>query len=525
MKSITLAFLLWVSAQALPATLQIQPPSDGPAAIRVAAGGDLQAALNRARPGDIIELAAGATFVGNFVLPRKDLNRYITVRTASSPGLPDATGRVGPEHSGKLARIQSSNAAPAITTEPGAHHWRLMLLEIGPTTSVSGDVVVLGDGTVAQSNEMTPHDLIVDRCYIHGDPERGQKRGIALNSASTTVTGSYISDIKSPSQDAQAIAGWNGPGPFLIENNYLEASGENFMLGGARPNTPGLIPSDVVFRRNHVGRPPSWQDERWGVKNLFELKNARRVLVEGNLFEHNWVDAQPGYAIVLTPRGERGTAPWATVEDVTFRYNVVRNVSAVFNLLARDDAGASGTMRRVRIADNVLHSIDRQRWGGNGVFLQIGGGPIDVVVEHNTILNTGNIISAHGGTREEPSTAVGFVFRNNITVHNATGVIGTGRSVGNDSLSAYFPGAQFVRNVLAGGSASRYPGDNFFPDLNRFAQQFVNYEGRDYRLRSDSEFRRAGSDGADLGANFIALARTMGARAREWLGLTPAPAL
>ena len=229
---------------------------------------------------------------------------------------------------------------------------------------------------------------------------RGQKRGIALNSASTTVVGSYISDIKSKTQDAQAIAGWSGPGPFLIENNYLEASGENFMLGGATPASSGLIPSDVVFRKNHVTRPAAWRDQGWVVKNLFELKNARRVLVEANLFETHWAGAQPGYAIVLTPRGERGAAPWAVVEDVTFRYNVIRNVAAVFNLLARDDAGPSGSAQRIRIADNLIHGVDRQVWGGNGTFLQVGEGPSELIVEHNTIIQTGNIITAYGGSTD-----------------------------------------------------------------------------------------------------------------------------
>src|SRR6185436_6052648 len=157
-----------------------------------------------------------------------------------------------PSHSGKLARIQSANGSPTLRTAPGAHHWRLMLLELGPNGSAGGDILVLGDATTAQAGDSMPHDHVVDRCYIHGDAARGQKRGIALNSASTIVVGSYISDIKSTSQDAQAIAGWSGPGPFLIENNYLEASGENFMLGGALPAVNGLVPSDLVFRRNHV---------------------------------------------------------------------------------------------------------------------------------------------------------------------------------------------------------------------------------------------------------------------------------
>jgi len=522
MKSIAFVLLLGLAGQALPVTLQVPPAAEAaeaPATIRVAAGGDLQAALDRASGGDVIELASGATFTGTFVLPVKSGQRYTILRTAATPGLPDASMRVGPSHAGTLARLQSPDASPTLRTAPGAHHWRLMLLELGPNGTAAGDILVLGDASVAQSGESTPHDLVVDRCYIHGDPARGQKRGIAMNSASTIVTGSYISDIKSTSQDAQAIAGWNGPGPFLIENNYLAASGENFMLGGALPATQGLVPSDLVFRRNHVTRPAAWRSEKWNVKNLFELKNARRVLVEGNLFENHWVDAQPGYAIVFTPRGEHGAAPWATVEDVTFRYNIIRNVSAVFNLLARDDGGASGTLRRVRISDNLILRVDREAWGGNGAFMQIGEGPSELVVEHNTIMHSGNVLTMYGGPKDAPSTGERFVFRNNIAPHNANGVIGQGSAVGADSINAYFPAAVFLRNVLAGGRASRYPGDNLFPGMDRFTQQFVNYAGGDYRLKPDSEFRRAATDGADLGVNFIELVRAIGARAREWLGL------
>jgi hypothetical protein len=144
-----------------------------------------------------------------------------------------------------------------------------------------------------------------------------------------------------------------------------------------------------------------------------------------------------------------------------------------------------------------------------------------VVVEHNTVLQSGNLITAYGGTRTDPSAAEGFVFRNNLAFHNATGVIGEGRAVGTATLTAFFPGAIFDQNVLAGGSSARYPGGNLFPDVGRFEQQFVNFARGDFRLRPDSEFRRAASDGGDLGVNFVALARALGARAREWLGIGP----
>src|SRR5687768_12829296 len=56
-------------------------PSTGQT-IQVGAGGDLQAALNSAQPGDVVSIAPGATFVGNFTLPKKAGDGWITVRSA-----------------------------------------------------------------------------------------------------------------------------------------------------------------------------------------------------------------------------------------------------------------------------------------------------------------------------------------------------------------------------------------------------------------------------------------------------------
>ncbi len=52
------------------------------ATIVVRADDDLQAAIERARPGDTLLLEAGATFTGNFVLPDKGGTRPILIRSA-----------------------------------------------------------------------------------------------------------------------------------------------------------------------------------------------------------------------------------------------------------------------------------------------------------------------------------------------------------------------------------------------------------------------------------------------------------
>jgi hypothetical protein len=446
-------------------------------AIRVPDGGDLQGAINAARPGDVILLAPGARYTGNFVLPRTPdlIQSFITIRTESD-ALPRPGERITPLAVGTLALIQSANSDAALRTAPGAHHWRLEALEFGPTKNGAGTIIALGDAS--QTRADIPHDLVLDRLYIHGDAAVGQKRGVALNSASTSILNSHIADIKTAGADTQAIAGWNGPGPFVIENNYLEAAGENVMFGGGDPSIEGLIPTGITIRRNHIARPAAWRLERWSVKNLFELKNAADVIVDGNLFETHWGGGQPGYAIVLTPRNQDGTAPWSTVERVQFTNNVVRDVAAGVNISGNDDRHPSGTAREITIANNLFLDIDGKAWGGPGDFLQIGRGPVDVRVEHNTVQHTGRMVSIYGKQPIE-----GFVFRHNVLRHNAYGVMGDNASPGALTFERYLPGATFTNNVIAGGDRKRYPGGNQFIAADALDAQFAT-AGRGQRDES-----------------------------------------
>ena len=108
-------------------TRHVPPPGE---IVRVHAGDDLQAALDAAQPGDQVMLDAGATYTGNFVLPKKTGEGTIVVRPRRLVGLPEGH-RAGPEDALAMARIRTPNAAPAVTTAPGAHNWRFIGIEFG----------------------------------------------------------------------------------------------------------------------------------------------------------------------------------------------------------------------------------------------------------------------------------------------------------------------------------------------------------------------------------------------------------
>jgi FG-GAP-like repeat len=468
------------------------------AIISVPAGGDLQAALNNAQPGDTIVLEPGATYVGNFILPSKGGSSFITVST-SPAGLPGDGARISPAHAASLAKLRSpSNGGSAVQTAPGAHHWRLVLLEF-LSADGAGDIITLGDGSSAQSSlSPVPHDLVVDRCYIHGEPGLPQKRGIALNSASTTVTGSYIADIKAVGQDSQAICGWNGPGPFTITNNYLEAAGENIMFGGADPSIPNLVPSDITIANNAIAKQLAWRSSAWSVKNLLELKNARRVSIQGNTFDYNWQAAQSGFAILFTVRNQDGACPWCQVEQVTFANNVLRHSGSGINILGSDDILNRPSLRtnHITIFNNLFVDLDGQNWGGNGYFLQLVNGPQDVTVDHNTIIQD----HSFGILNLDLAPAPRFTFTNNLARHSQYGIIGSGYGPGTGTIAFYLSDSSIVKNVIADADPNKYPAGNIYPTSAAFRAQFVSYDAGNYKLVGNSPWRRAGTDGLDLGA-------------------------
>ncbi|MBS1788279.1 MAG: hypothetical protein JST85_11175 [Acidobacteria bacterium] len=483
-------------------------PSKGQV-IAVGENGDFQAALNRAMPGDVITLKAGAVFKGNFTLPAKKGTSWIVIRSSTPDAdLPPPGTRLSPKQAAMLPKIVTPNSDGAILTAPGAHHYRLLGLEISVQSGVKTNygIIKLGDGSNAQrSLEQVPTDLVIDRCYVHGNPTGDISRGIALNSARTAIINSYISEIHGVGLDTQAICGWNGPGPFQIVNNYLEAAGENFMLGGADPKIANLIPSDIEFRRNHLFKPLSWKSgdssyagTHWTVKNSFELKNAQRILVEGNVIENNWADGQEGFAIVIKSVNQEGSAPWSVTRDVTFVNNIVRHSGAGVNLLGRDPNQPGDVMQRVLIANNLWEDIDGSHWGKtHGRFLQISGAP-EVVVDHNTVFHTGAVIT----TYDVPSQ--NFVFTNNLCAHNEYGVKGDGTAPGSNTLNKYFPGAVFAGNVLSGGSNASYPKGNFFP--KSLAEVCVlDRNGGDLRFTLLKPYKAQGTDGKDFGCDLVTL--------------------
>lgn len=470
------------------------------ATVTVPANGDLQAAIDSARPGDTIELQSGATYTGHFTLPARasSSSAFITIRTAGPDAVPDGV-RIGPAQAPALAKLRSPDRGTVLATSPGAHHWRVMLIEV-LATGVRGDLITLGDGSRAQSMEsQIPHDLVLDRVYVHNtDPMQDLRRAIALNSASTVITGSYIVDVRDSGADSQAICGWNGPGPFSITNNYVEAAAENILFGGADPAVPNLVPSDITISGNHFSKPIAWRGQHWVVKNLLELKNARRVTITSNLLEYSWQAGQTGYAVLFTVRNQDGGCPWCEVRDVLFEKNLVRHAGGGVQILGTDNVHPSGLTQSLVIRNNVFADIDNQRWGGNGYAMLVIGGPKKIAIDHNTI------VQEHGSglIQVEGPPITEFSFTNNIAWHHDYGFMGADHGPGNDTIATFFPGSRITNNVIAGGDSQRLPPGNRTPPAEDVCKELMACDSGDYRLKPNSSWRSAGIEHSQLGADW-----------------------
>jgi hypothetical protein len=347
----------------------------------------------------------------------------------------------------------------------------------------------------ATSVSQIPEQIILDRVFIHGNATQAIQRCLMLNSRRSAVINSWLSDCHEKGTDAQAIIGWAGPGPFKIENNYLEGSGENVLFGGADPSVEGLVPSDITFRRNYVARPTSWNGV-WSVKNLFEIKNAQRVLVEENIFENNWLDGQTGFAIVLKSANQGGRCNWCVAQDLTIRSNLIINSPGAFNIMDIQalNGGTAIPANDILIENNIFQDVAQSTQPGKRVLFQLLGTTRNVQIVHNTGFTDDKITLFDGA----PTS--GLVIRDNLFSRGTYGVFGGNVGEGTRALAQYAPDGVFQGNVVVAAPVSQYPAGNSYP-TSTMSVGMLDYAGGNFSLSSGSPYYTAGTGGSTPGAS------------------------
>jgi Right handed beta helix region len=465
--------------------------------LTVAAGGNLQAALNEAELGDTIVLEAGATFTGRFTLPNKTTGSgWIYVVSSQLASLPSPGQRVGPNDAVNMPKIVSKAYENALVTVANSHHFRFVGIEFAPVAGGALYALVV-IGNLDTSPATLPHNIVFDRCYVHGDPTVNDRRGIEMDGAYVAVVDSYISDFQEAGFDSQGLWAFNTTGPLQIRDNYIEAAGENVMFGGADSREAALVPANIEISNNYFFKPLSLLATKNTIKNLLEFKSAKQVLVTGNVFQNNPLSAQNGFAILITPRNG-GNAPWSVTSDIAITNNTLINVGSGFNVAGQDNNHPSLLTERILIRDNLVGVTGLN--GADGRALQFLAGGNDYTVDHNTIINSApNSTVAFADSNRGKIT--NFVFTNNLATRTAWGFFGSGVGEGTRPLNTYFTDWTFSKNVLVGRPAGSYPAGNFFP-TEVAAVGFANYAGGNYLLSADSPYKSAATDGTSIGVDF-----------------------
>lgn len=208
-----------------------------------------------------------------------------------------------------------------------------------------------------------PDNIIVDRCLFDQDFGVFIRRLVHVHARQTTIRNSYLDGARELNSDTQSISAEQGPGPLILENSYVGGATENLMFGGngaifpeaafsaqIRYNyfpkveermrflrwRPGLVifkgriirpsadlPNSPTYQARNSGVTgevePAWPlnpgetvndngilwvrigqgNARTVSKNNFEIKNARNVTIEYNVFDKHWYDTDQNNNIVF----------------------------------------------------------------------------------------------------------------------------------------------------------------------------------------------------------------------------------
>ena len=502
----------------------------------VPSGGNLQTFLNNVNCGDTLLLEAGATFVGNFVLQRNecgcaaDPTQFIMIRSdASDSDLPDQDERFDPAvhgsfvpiilTAGSVATLEADNASTGANTVDCYYFFAVKFECTGSPTIENFWCVRLGDeGNTQVADE--PQFIIFDRTWFHANELHNFRRALYIVAANHVgLINSYLDGWSSNSNDCQGVLVRMGFAIHL-ENNYIDGSAEPFMAGGVRPKT-NQVPSDILVLRSHHTHPNNWNPEDPAydgrgrqVKNLFELKNVTRVIVEGNVFNNNWAGSQGGHAIILSPRGESNT-PWAEVTNVVVRFNKMFDLGRGFTQAGADNIDPSQPSEFIWWHDNLFYNIGQDPFNGDsskdGGFIGAStSNSSHVRFTHNTfskVLRFGifdvqsgclfdvnfyeisdNLFDVNGVTLIGDTVGAGFPFINNCLDANS---IVKNNAIVNINSTETCNGS--------GGNLNDYPADHFCL-AGSAAVQFTDRVNDDYTLLGTSPLIAGGTDGKDVGA-------------------------
>jgi hypothetical protein len=318
---------------------------------------------------------------------------------------------------------------------------------VGDIRSVATDVTFYGLVFNGRNENMLPlgDRNTVNTCLLNGNPN-GQHRGILVNAEDCTIIDTRVLNIFKDI-DTQAVVGWDRTKRLKVLRCELEASGENVLFGGSTANGADNIPSDCIIAECTLNKRESWKDDpRASCKNFFEVKNGKNIKLVKCIGDFSPVDAQSGYAVVLTPRNQNNDNTFTVVEDILVEDCDFTRIGGGINILGNDYIHPSQQTKRVTFRRNTF-DVQVAVAGGNGRLYILSRGPEDVLLEEN-VFSGGQYIQ--GQYFDDPSVLCKrLIYRKNFFVEGEYGIVGSGApALGKAVLDMYAPGYVWEDNTV-----------------------------------------------------------------------------
>ena len=487
--------------------------------IIVREGDDFQAAIDRAQPGDVIELEAGAEFHGRFQFGPKQGDSWIQIRSSRYTELPQPGVRIDPAiHAELMPKIIASGAGAsgrAIDVLLGAHHYRFQGIEVtsdylGTGDGVASNLVVLNAQGATNPSDL-PHHIVFDHVYLHGTAAGTVLNGIRADGRHVAITDSYLADFQAVGRESHAIYAADGAGPISLVNNHLEAAGVTVLFGGDDPEIEGLVNSDIEIRGNLIRKHESTRTNDFVHKFLLEFKNARRVLVTDNLLENAWADSRfsDGAAVVIKSTNQEGSCSWCVAEDIVLANNIIRQASIGMKIVGRSGAN-TGQTQRIVVENNLIYNErPNDPILGQTVPFILMEDYDQLHIVHNTTYTEGK---AALQLRSDLGGLIGqeLFLRNNLIARNQYGLKGNGTSEGTASLDQWVNTYVFENNILYGETQLT---EDVYPATTRFFAEveFVDPDAGNFQLQSvDLRSQLRSIPGADTGKLVTAVCAEIG---------------
>jgi hypothetical protein len=341
--------------------------------VPVATPGALRDAVDAARPGDRIQLAAG-DYAVNLVIKRSG--------TAEAPIVLEPAP-------GARVVLQPRDDRRRVIELVGASHWRLEHLHIRGSRHANVQITGGTDNVVRDSE-------IYD----------ARKKGIIANGDRITIERCAIHDISQPvgGDDTQGIVTW-GATHLLIQDNLITTPGDGILVGGALELSH--TSSDVKILRNHFHAEDGWYG-RYHTENAIDIKNVDGLLVAGNVIHHyrGREDDDPmGCAMNVVTRDPEAHG---VIDHVVIQGNLFFDVARALAVEGADGPGRNFVFRNNFVVGATwAHAVPRKPPGG----IYLGNWSRAVIVDNLFVDVERAAVYTYGFVSE-------FSFERNLTIHS-----------------------------------------------------------------------------------------------------------